>query len=48
MLTLHNARERERGDWEVLFREADERFGNVKVWAPAGSIFAIIEAEWMP
>lgn len=48
MLSFFNSREREKTDWEDLFREADARFGNVQVWTPEGSSLAIIEATWMP
>ncbi|KAL9106900.1 MAG: hypothetical protein Q9227_008148 [Pyrenula ochraceoflavens] len=47
MLSLFNAREREEGDWAALFREADARFQDVKVWTPAGSTLSIIEATWV-
>lgn len=46
MLTLCNARERDRDDWEMLFREADVRFGIVGASVPEGSSLAIIEAVW--
>lgn len=46
MLSFFNAREREKADWEGLFREADERFTDVRIWTPEGSSFAIIEATW--
>ena len=46
MLTLFNARERDRADWEQVFREADHRFGPVRAWVPAGATLAIIEAVW--
>lgn len=46
MLSFFNAREREKADWEDLFREADERFRDVRIWTPEGSSFAIIEATW--
>ena len=48
MLSFFNSREREKADWEGLFREADERFKEVRVWTPEGSSFAIIEATWRP
>ena len=46
MLSLFNARERERSDWEQLFKEADYRFGDVRIWVPEGSALAVIEAVW--
>ena len=48
MLSFFNSREREKADWENLFREADERFAEVKIWTPEGSSLAIIEATWRP
>ena len=46
MLSLFNARERERSDWEQLFMEADCRFKVVRIWVPEGATLAIIEAIW--
>lgn len=46
MLSLFNARERERSDWEQIFTEADYRFTDVRVWVPEGATLAIIEAVW--
>lgn len=46
MLSLFNARERERADWEQIFAKADPRFKDVKVWVPEGATLAIIEAVW--
>lgn len=48
MLALFNSREREKGDWEGLFREADERFTDINIWTPEGSALSIIEATWTP
>ena len=48
MLAFFNSREREKHDWMVLFREADERFKDIKMWTPDGSSFSIIEATWAP
>ena len=48
MLSFHNSREREKGDWEVLFHEADEKFREVRVWTAEDSLFALIDAVWMP
>lgn len=47
MLSLFNAREREEGDWKGLFREADKRFQNIKIWTPPGSALSIVEATWV-
>lgn len=46
MLTLCNARERDRDDWQALFHEADERFVLVSAFVPKGSSLGIIEAIW--
>ena len=46
MLTLFNARERDRADWEALFEQADARFRDIRVWVPEGATLAIIEAVW--
>lgn len=46
MLTLCNARERDRDDWEVLFKEADSRFRFGSAFVPEGSSLGIIEARW--
>ena len=46
MLSLFNARERERADWEQIFQDADYRFKNVRIWVPEGAALAIIEAVW--
>lgn len=46
MLTLFNAREREEADWIELFRQADPRFADVRIWTPDGAAMAIIEAVW--
>jgi hypothetical protein len=46
MLQVQNSRERERGDWETLFREADPRFKFLGVEQPRGSKLALIEARW--
>ena len=46
MLSLFNAREREEAEWRVLFKEADERFTDIKIWVPNGATMAIIEARW--
>ena len=46
MLTLFNARERDRSDWEQIFSEADPRFKDVGIREPEGATLAIIEAVW--
>ncbi|KAF7945255.1 hypothetical protein EAE96_010033 [Botrytis aclada] len=46
MLSMHNSREREAEEWQDIFREADPRFGVLKIWTPAGASLAIIEAVW--
>lgn len=46
MFTLFNAREREMKDWQMLFKQADNRFGNVKIWTPEGATLAIMEVVW--
>ncbi|KAL2005746.1 hypothetical protein VTN00DRAFT_10239 [Thermoascus crustaceus] len=46
MLTLFNAREREKADWTDLLRKADPRFKNTKIWTPEGATLAIIETYW--
>lgn len=48
MLQIQNSRERERQDWEQLFKEADPRFEFLGVQQPAGSKLAFIEARWEP
>jgi len=46
MLSLYNSREREKEVWERLFREADARFKDIRIWVPDGATLAIIEAVW--
>lgn len=46
VLSLFNSREREMEDWVMLFRQADERYIDVKAWVPEGSSLAIVEALW--
>lgn len=46
MLSLFNARESEYSDWEQIFKEADARFKDVRIWVPEGATLAIIEAVW--
>lgn len=48
MLSLYNSREREKDDWDMLFREADPRFRNVKTWVPEGAMLGVVEATWVP
>ena len=42
-----NAREKEAGDWEGLFRRADERYRVNRVWRPDKARMYFIEAEWL-
>ena len=46
MFTLFNSRGREEADWVELFRKADSRFANLRIWTPEGALMAIIEAVW--
>ncbi|KAG9243416.1 S-adenosyl-L-methionine-dependent methyltransferase [Calycina marina] len=46
MLTLLNARERSAGDFEELFREADNGFRFLGVKRPKGCRMSIVEAVW--
>ncbi len=46
MLTLSNARERDRDDWEALFEAADDRFQFISAYVPEGSSLGIIEVTW--
>ena len=46
MLTIQNARERERDDWVGLFQQADRRFKFVSVTAQENSASAVIVATW--
>ncbi|RAH68272.1 O-methyltransferase-like protein [Aspergillus aculeatinus CBS 121060] len=39
-------RGREEADWVELFRKADSRFANLRIWTPEGALMAIIEAVW--
>lgn len=48
MLQIQNSRERERQDWEHLFKEADPSFKFLGVQQPEGSKLAFIEASWEP
>lgn len=46
MFSVLNAREREVKDWQLLLQQADDRFGDVRVWTPEGATLAIIETIW--
>ena len=46
MMTLCNGRERDRDDWEMLFKKADVRFRFVGAHTPDNTALAIIEARW--
>ena len=45
MLTLQNSKERDAGEWEGLFQEADPRFKFVGIRKLLGPS-SLIEAEW--
>ena len=46
MMVAMNAKEREEGDWETLFEQADPRFKYLGAKRPEGSRMSIIVAEW--
>ena len=46
MMSLFSAREREKEDWEMLFRKADSRFQDIRLWKPQNSQLGFIEATW--
>jgi hypothetical protein len=48
MMSLFNSREREAEEWKELFKQADERFGNVTVnrIGENGSS-GVISADWL-
>ena len=46
MMVAMNAKEREEGDWEALFKKADARFKYLGARRPKGSRMSLIEAEW--
>ena len=46
MLSTHNSYEREAEDWIRIFKEADERFGPVKITPVPGALLAVLEIEW--
>ncbi|KAI9728204.1 MAG: hypothetical protein M1828_004665 [Chrysothrix sp. TS-e1954] len=46
MISLFNSREREKADWQDLFKSADSRFQHVTMWKPQGSQLGLIEATW--
>lgn len=47
MLSLYNARERDRDAWADLFKQADNRYVVVDVQMPTGSDSGIVEARWI-
>ena len=47
MLEMQNAKEREAGDWEKLFNEADPGFKFLGIKQPPTARLGIIEAEWL-
>lgn len=46
MLTLQNAREREKDDWASLFEQADKKFRFISATAMEKSATAVIVAVW--
>lgn len=46
MLEIGNAKERDLGEWKILFEQADARFIFKGMEQPSGSRLAIIEAIW--
>ena len=46
MMTLCNARERDREDWVALFRAVSDHFRVTSAFTPEGSSLGIIEAVW--
>jgi len=46
MLELQNAKEREAGDWERLFRDADPRFKLTGINQSPSARLAVIEGTW--
>jgi hypothetical protein len=46
MLSLFNSKERDEDDWIGLFKKADLRFSNVKIWRPEGDTMSLIEILW--
>jgi hypothetical protein len=48
MLTLLNAQERTKEDYETLFEEADKRFKLVSITREEGGIMSVVEAVWEP
>lgn len=48
MMTLFNARERERGDWIQLFRAAGHQFKFVDAKRPQVGTMGVVEVVWEP
>ena len=46
MMTLFNAREREKADWIKLLQEADPRYRLVDAKRPKVGTMGVIVAEW--
>ena len=46
MLSAFNSYEREKEDWERIFREADKRFGKVSFEIMESSLMGVIEVVW--
>lgn len=48
MWALHNAKERDMGDWEALLRISDPGYSLKSVTKPKGSRLSILEIIWDP
>ena len=46
MLSICNGRERDREDWEQVFKAADTRFKILDVYTPKPSALGIIDVLW--
>ena len=46
MLAAMNGRERDKDDWEALFKKADPRYNFLGATLPPRSRLWLIEAEW--
>ena len=45
-LSIGNGRERQKSDWEELFRSADARFKLVNTYLPEGAALGIVHVIW--